>query len=164
MNFESRFRAVGYRCAIVGLAAIAVGTGFTTAAIAQDFPLVSGVPFGQLPYEFDNAFFSNGRNFYGNRNVRGQLKFLFGPFPENSIARDGKEVNELYREVLHKQVNSGPIIRTIDLPNPFQYSVRNLPAPPVVLPNEVAPPIIVLPPAPQPDNRPIPQKPVPGLW
>lgn len=166
MNFESRSMAIGCRCAIAGLAAATVGIGFSTAAIAQDFPLVSGVPFGQLPQKFDQAYFSRSPNFYGSQTLGGQLKFLFGPFPENSIARDGKAVNELYREVLYKQINSGPILRTVDLPNPFMYSVRNLPPSVVVLPNEEVPPPMTLFPQlpPQPEIKPTPQKPVPGLW
>ncbi len=165
MNFESLSMSIGCRCAIAGLAAATVGIGFSTAAIAQDFPLVSGVPFGQIPYEFDNAFFSNERNFYGDVSIRGQLKFLFGPFVENSIAGDGKAINKLYREVLYRQMNAGPIIRTLDLPTPFQYSVRDLPSSVVVLPNDaVPPPVTIFPQAPQPLPQPIPQKPVPGLW
>ena len=164
MNFESRFVSVGYRCAIAGLAVATVGLGFSTAAIAQDVPLVSGVPFGQLQHKFNDAYFSNERNFYGDGSIRGQLKFLFGPFVENSIARDGKAVNEVYREVLYRQMNAGPIIRTVDLPNPFQYSLRNLPSSVVVLPNDAPPPVTLFPQAPQPLPQQIPQKPVPGLW
>ncbi|PZV14431.1 MAG: hypothetical protein DCF22_08965 [Leptolyngbya sp.] len=157
--------AISCRSAIAGLVAVTVGIGFSTAAIAQDFPLVSGVPFGQLPQKFDNAFFQRSPNFYGSQTLGGQLKFLLGA-PENSIARDGKAVNELYREVLYKQINAGPIIRTLDLPSPFPYSVRNLPASVVVMPNESAPPPVVIFPeaAPQPLPQAMPQKPVPGLW
>lgn len=164
MNFESRFIAIGCRSAIAGLVAATVGIGSSTATIAQEFPLVSGVPFGEIPQKFDDAFFSNGRNFYGSRTLGGQLKSLFGPFPENNIARDGKAINELYREVLYKQINAGPIIRTLDLPTPFQYSVRDLPSSVVVLPNDTAPPPVILFPQPLPEVKPIPQSPVPGLW
>jgi hypothetical protein len=165
MNFESRFITIGCRSAIAALAVTTVGIGVSTAAIAQDFPLVSGVPFGQIPQEFNDAFFGNSRNFYGSQALGGQLKFLFGPFVENSIARDGRAINKVYQEVLYKQINAGPIIRTVDLPNPFQYSVRDLPPSVVILPNDTAPPPVVLfPQAPPPEVKPIPQSPVPGLW
>jgi len=164
MNFESHFIAISCRSAIAGLAAATVGIGFSTAAIAQEFPLVSGVPFGQVSQEFYDAYFGNSRNFYGNQTFGRQLKFLFGPFSENNIARDGKAINELYREVLYKQINAGPIIRTVDLPTPFQYSVRDLPASVVILPNEAPPPVMLFPQAPQSIPSPAPQKPVPGLW
>ncbi len=165
MNFESLSRSIGCRCAIAGLAAATVGIGFSTTAIAQDFPLVSGVPFGQIPRQFNDAFFTREPDFYGDRSIGGQLKFLFGPFVENSITRDGRAVSELYREVLYRQMNAGPIIRTVDLPTPFQYSVRDLPASVGLLPNDaVPPPVTIFPQAPQPLPQPIPQKPVPGLW
>jgi hypothetical protein len=167
MNFESRFMAIGCQSAIAGLVAATVGIGFSTAAIAEDFPLVSGVPFGQISQKFYDAYFSHSPNFYDSRALGGQIQYLFGPFPENSIARDGKAINELYRAVLYKQINAGPIIRTADLPTPFQYSVRDLPASIVAIPNEAPPPVVIFPQAPQAPQAvpsPIPQKPVPGLW
>jgi hypothetical protein len=164
MHCESRLMTMGCRCAIAGLAVVAVGTSFSRAAIAEDLPLVSGVPFGEIPQKFNDAYFSHERNFYGDRTLGGQLKFLFGPFVENSITRDGKAVNEVYREVLNQQMNAGPIIRTVDLPNPFVYSVRNLPTSVVIIPNDVPPPVTIFPQAPQPLPKPMPQKPVPGLW
>ncbi|MBM0742657.1 hypothetical protein JOY44_13725 [Phormidium sp. CLA17] len=162
--------SIGCRCAIAGLAAATVGIGFSAAAIAQDVPLVSGVPFGQVSNKFDDAFFKRGPSFYGTSTLGGQLKVLLGPFSENNIARDGRSVNEVYREVLYKQLNAGPIIRTLDLPNPYPYSVRDLPESVVVLPNEAAPtPVVIFPQATQAPQAPqpvpaAPQKPVPGLW
>lgn len=159
---------VGSKCMIAGLAAITFSTALSTAAIAvdeQDFPVVQGVRFGQTTYEFENTFFSHDRDYYINRTFKGQLKRIFGPFPENSMARDGSDVHNLYQETFFKQMNSGPIIRTIDLPSPFQYSLRTLPPPVVVSPVEVTPPpVVVTPPEPVAPVTPPPAKPVPALW
>jgi hypothetical protein len=157
---------IGSKCAIAGCVFLALSVVSSTAAIAvddEDFPLVQGVRFGQIPYEFENAFFSHNRDFYRNRSFTGQLKRIFGPFPENSTARDGRAVNELYLRTQFQQMNSGPILRTVDLPTPFQYSLRTLPPPVVVAPIEVIPAPIVPPVAPAP--LPVqPTRPVPALW
>lgn len=166
MKSGNFYVGIGSKGLIVGLAAVSLSAVFSTAAIAvddEDFPVVQGVRFGQIPYEFENAFFSNDRDYFRNRSFPGQLKRIFGPFPENSMFRDARNVNQLYQETFYKQMNSGPILRTIDLPSPFQYSLRTLPPPAVVAPVEVSPPpIVVTPPAPV---APAPTPgPVPALW
>ena len=158
---------VASKCAIAGFAAMSLVTVFSPAAIAVDpeeFPLFQGVRFGEIPYRFEQEFFSNSPDFATNRTLTGQLKRIFGPFPENSFFRDARAVNELYLETQYKQMNSGPIIRTVDLPSPFQYSLRTLPPPAVVAPIEaVPPPTVIAPPAPAP--APVaPARPIPALW
>ena len=170
MKFGHFWIQVGYQCAIAGLVALPLSVGFAHQAIAgsDDFPVLpQGVRFGEIPYEFENQFFSNGRDFVSNRTFKGQLKRWFGPFPENSINRDSKAVQGLFRDTLYHQLNSGPVLRTVDLPNPFQFSLRTLPPPPVVTPVEVIPPPIVDRPLPVvPEDRPAatPAKPIPALW
>lgn len=167
MKIGDFYVGMGARWAIAGLAITLLPAGFCRDAIAQsneEFPVVQGVRFGQVTHEFENAFFSNNRDFAGNRTLTGQLKRIFGPFPENSMFRDARAVNELYRETFFKQMNSGPILRTIDLPSPFQSSLRTLPPPVVVAPIE-PPPIVVTPPV-VPPIAPAPPaaRPVPALW
>lgn len=165
MNVSRLSIGMGAKCAIAGCAILALSALSSPAAIAVDdeeFPLVQGVRFGQIPYEFENTFFSNNRDYYRNRTLPGQLKRIFGPFPENSMFRDARAVNKLYLETQFQQMNSGPILRTVDLPSPFQYSLRTLPPPVVVAPIEVTP-LPIAPPAPAPIVPP-PSRPVPALW
>jgi len=159
---------IGSKCVIAGCAMITLSAIMGSAAIASDeddFPIVQGVRFGQIAHEFEDEFFSHDRDYYRNRSFPGQLKRIFGPFPENSMFRDAKAVNELYLETQFKQMNSGPILRTVDLPSPFQYSLRTLPPPVVVAPVEVAPVPIIPPVESVAPLTPVqPPKPVPALW
>ncbi len=180
MKFESRFISIACPCAIAGLTALSLSTILSSGAIAQvvvtdgsqstNFPTVGGVPFGQVYNEFTDAYFSHGRNYFGSTNIPGQLKVIFGlpGFPEDSAARDGREVNQVYQATMYRQLNSGPIVRTLDLPTPFPASIRTLPPPVVAIPVQaVEPPLM----APPPMARPLPQTspakpagPVPALW
>lgn len=157
----------GGHWAIAVVAATAVVPLLGVAAIAndvEDVPFIQGVQFGSVPFQFEHEFFSNSREYSRNRTLPGQLKRIFGPFPENSMSRDQRNVHQLYLETQYKQMNSGPIIRTVDLQNPFQASLRTLPPPVVaapipplgVQPPIVAPPVAV-PAVPTP-------APVPALW
>jgi hypothetical protein len=172
MKFTRRVAQVSWMFAIAGLAGSAVSTLFISTAFAadpnedhSDAPLVTGVRFGEILNEFDDAYFSHDRTFYRNRTLPGQAKYLIGPFPENEIAKDGKDVNKLYREVLYRQMNAGPIIRTADLPTPFPFSIRTLPASSVsASPIEVTPAPAFVPSAVNPPVAPPAQGPVRGLW
>lgn len=167
---RSCFVRVGYQCAIVAIGVTTLSAIMSTAAIAddpEDFPLFQGVRFGEVTNEFERTFFGHNRNYYDTRKTPGQLKRIFGPFPENSMYRDAEDVQRLYRETFYKQMNAGPIIRTIDLPTPFQSSLRTLPAPVVVAPVQVVEPPVFTPEPVTPiaPTAPVaPQKPVPGLW
>jgi hypothetical protein len=166
MKFGSQFIRLSCQCAVVGFTVATASTLFAPMAKAGDvdnenFPVVQGVRFGQIPYEFEQTFFSHDRDYYRNREILGQFKWLFGPFTENSMAKDGKDVNKLYQRTMFQQMNSGPIVRTLDLPSPFSYSVRTLPPPVVAVPVEVVPAPIA-PAVPQAPASP--QKPVPALW
>ncbi len=169
MRFGRFLADVGHRCAIASLATLSLSACLATGAIARevdDFPVLpQGVRFGEIPYEFENQFFSHDRDYVRNRSFTGQLKRIFGPFPENSMNRDSKATYQLYRETFYKQMNSGPVLRTVDLPSPFQYSLRTLPPPPVVAPIEVVPPPAAIEvPTPIAPSKPVAPKPVPALW
>lgn len=129
---------------------------------------------------FDDAFFDHDRDFFKNRSFPRQVDLLIGigGFPENEISRDGRSVNNLYREVLARQMASGPIIRVFDLPSPFCQSLRTIPVPPSCLINgcpSVGCPVVaqpVVPPSsvpsviesvPPTETQP-PQQQIPALW
>lgn len=86
-----------------------------------------------IPEVFNRAFFDESGDFYRNRSIPRQIQYFFGPgipgrnFPEMEIARDGRQINRLYRQVLEQQLSSGPVIRTPDLPNPFDTSLLRQP-------------------------------------
>jgi hypothetical protein len=175
MKFGSRFISIACPCAIAGLTVLSFSTILSSSAIGQvvvsdegrytTFPTVGGVPFGQVLYEFNDVYFGHDHNYYRNRTLGGQLKNIFGPFTENSMMRDGKAINKMYNETLYRQMNAGPIVRTLDLPSPFSSSLRTLPPPaPVAIPVQaVEPPLFSPPPAARP-LPPAPAGPVPALW
>jgi hypothetical protein len=173
MKFGSRFISIACPCAIAGLAVVSVSTILSTGAMAQvyvggspdsTFPTVGGVPFGQVYNQFTEAYFSHARNYFGSANIPGQLKTIFGVpnFPENSASGDAKATFETYQATMYRQMNAGPIIRTLDLPTPFPASLRTLPPPVVAIPiPAVEPPLY------PPMARPVPttpEQPVPALW
>ena len=86
-----------------------------------------------LDEAFNRAFFRDSGNFYQNRTLQGQFEYMFGPgvpgragFPDLTIERDAERVNKLYMYALDQQVSSDPILRSPDLPNPFNSSLRQL--------------------------------------
>jgi len=128
---------------------------------------------GTIPAGLIEAYFSNDRDFYTNRTPPRQFDYIFGGtagYPENQIYRDGRAINAWYDEVLARQLFTGPLLRTPDLPNPFNESVRNLPLgqastaplPPQSRPS--FPPVIEEVPSTRPSVAPPTQGPVPALW
>lgn len=113
---------------------VAVATGFPFAAIAE--PTSSSQPSGKetISETFNRAFFKNDPDFFRNRSFGRQLDFILGTpslrgnsFPENEISRDAEVVDIVYQDGLEQQVSSGPIIRTRDLPNPYETSILRSP-------------------------------------
>lgn len=90
-----------------------------------------------LPEAFERAFFQESGDFYHNRQIPRQINYIIGVgapwgagFPDLELERDAKRITNLYRELMEIQVSSDPVIRTPDLPNPFNSSVRLQSAPP----------------------------------
>ncbi|HEY9598931.1 MAG TPA: hypothetical protein V6D33_14800 [Cyanophyceae cyanobacterium] len=84
-----------------------------------------------LPELFNRAFFNESGDFYETRRIPSQIKMIIGPglfegarFPDLEIERDARLINVLYQDVLDQQVSSDPVIRTPDLANPFDTSLR----------------------------------------
>ena len=53
------------------------------------------------------------------------FSFLQPGYPEHNAKRDFKKVDILYSDIMHQQVASDPVIRTPDLANPFNSSIRS---------------------------------------
>jgi hypothetical protein len=107
-------------------AVVASSTMIAATATAQERPVFR--PRVSVPDAVDQAFYgSTGNNF---QDVRKPIESLVGvpSFPENLIARDGARINRIFRDLLNQQVSSDPIIRTPDLPNPYDASILTLPS------------------------------------
>ncbi|XHX79184.1 MAG: hypothetical protein RBJ76_04425 [Stenomitos frigidus ULC029] len=160
---------ISYKGTIIGLAVIALSTVSASAVSAQqnfDLP-TTGVP-NNIPDQLDKVQFSNDRDYFRNRSLPRQVSYIFGPgilirnsFPENEIARDGKAIFEFYQDMLARQMSSRSVIRTPDLPNQFNLSIRELPVETALPPTTTLSPIDSTPPRPTP----LPARPqVPALW
>lgn len=110
------------------LIVMAAATGFQGVAIAQQ---TSGTqPIDEtLADTFERTFFNNDPNFFRNRSLGRQLNWMFGVngFAENEINRDATELHDLLRTSLKRQNSSDRVIRTRDLPNPFNSSILSSP-------------------------------------
>ncbi|MBW4539159.1 MAG: hypothetical protein KME43_08420 [Myxacorys chilensis ATA2-1-KO14] len=99
-------------------------TFIAIAATAQEQRAPVFNPREVIPDAVDKAFYGSEDTF-PNRNFARAAESLIGVtgYPENLIARDGERVHRLYRDLLTQQTSSDPLIRTADLPNPYNTSV-----------------------------------------
>lgn len=81
--------------------------------------------------EFNRAFRRGSGDYFRNRQLAEQVGDLLGipSFPDQAISQDNKNINKLYRQLMEEQFNSTPIIRTPDLPSPYDSSIMSSPAP-----------------------------------
>jgi len=106
-------------------------TVFTSAAVAQEQVSVSDrISTETLNDAFNRALYTNSGNFFREQGLLNQTNTILGQgsivrnsFAENRIARDARLVNLLYRDALQQQASDGPLIRTPDLPTPYDTSV-----------------------------------------
>jgi hypothetical protein len=110
---------------LIGVGVIAASTLFAVAAQAQGRPAAFR-PREAVPDAMDRAFDSAVSDFRGPK-LTVQTMIGTGSFPENAVARDGEHIHRLYRDLLNQQVSNDPIIRTADLPNPYNTSILTLP-------------------------------------
>lgn len=106
----------------------AVATSIPNVATAQDAPVFR--PRETVPNTIDRAYFGKPGEF-SDRNPLRSTQLLIGTpfgFPENQISRDAERIHRLYTDLINQQVSSDPIIRTADLPNPYNLSVLTLPS------------------------------------
>jgi hypothetical protein len=75
------------------------------------------------------ALFEQSGDIYRNRGIDRQATLLFGlSFPEHEYFNDAQKVERLYREGMRQQGANDGVVRTADLPNPFDTSIRTNPA------------------------------------
>ncbi len=106
----------------------AVATSISDAATAQDAPVFR--PRETVPTTINRTYFGKLGEF-SDRNPLRSTQLLIGTpfgFPENQISRDAERLHRLYTDLINQQVSSDPIIRTADLPNPYNFSVLTLPS------------------------------------
>ncbi|MER3432932.1 MAG: hypothetical protein C4288_05740 [Leptolyngbya sp. ERB_1_1] len=120
VRIKSLIRAIGFSAASSLIA---------MSAIAQDSSSQVFRPNETVPNAVNRAFYGSLGEFSDRNPLRSTQTILGTPFgfPENQISRDGERLHRLYVDLLNQQVSSDPLIRTADLPNPFNLSVQTLP-------------------------------------
>lgn len=118
---------------LTGALAIFTTVCVGSAATAQPAPNNQSPQNGTLSDRFEQVFFANDRDFSANRSFLRQLDFIIGigspntGFVENEINADTKAITALYKDALLQQGSSDPIVRTRDLPNPYDTSILQYP-------------------------------------
>ncbi len=109
------------------LVLVTAAIGFTSAAIAEPISSTPSRGDETISERFGQTLFENEPDFYRNRSLGSRIDLIFGlnSFPDRKIRRDGELVDRLYQNALKQQDASQPIIRTPDLPNPYDTSVLN---------------------------------------
>ena len=142
------------------------------AAIAQEQrPRVDATIFPNVVTTLEeqalDTFYSNDQDYLDNRSIGRQVLWIFGiRYTDHEIVDDGKAIQSFVQEAWDEQNSNTAVIRTMDLPNPFQSSLlleSGIPPedfPPTTFQQPIAPPPPVASPAPQ-FFRP---EPVPALW
>lgn len=109
----------------------AVSSLLATAVKAQTTSGYEPVRIETLPDAFNRAYSEESGDIFRNSSIKSQINHIIGAglpgrasFPDLQIERDAKRINILYRDALEQQVSSDPIIRTPDLSNPFNTTLR----------------------------------------
>lgn len=113
--------------ALVLAAASSLGASRAMAQTEIEYVEFEPVRLETIPEAFNRTFFDQSGTFYYNRSLWRQANYILGVtgFPDVELENDADSLNKLYHEVLEQQVSSDPIIRTPDLPNPFNNSIRS---------------------------------------
>ena len=101
---------------IAGVASVFSGTAQAEMMLSDD--------------NFEEAYFSNGKNAFVQSNFFNQLNTIVGftGFPEQHINRDAKAVYQVYQAGMAKQASMGDSMITRDLANPYDTSLRENPS------------------------------------
>ncbi len=94
--------------------------------------------FNPVADDFNRAASRSSGDAFKAQSIFGQLQFMFGvsfpwpsgsigAFPEQALSRDTRDLILLYREAFLKQYASDPVIRVVDLPNPYNTSILTQP-------------------------------------
>ncbi|MBC7822915.1 MAG: hypothetical protein H7126_03375 [Candidatus Parcubacteria bacterium] len=111
---------------VLSLMALVAASTVSTAVTAQERP-AAFKPRETIPDAVNRAFFGSSEGF---QDLKRPIEALIGipRFPENGIARDGDRLDRIYRDLLIQQAANDPLIRTVDLPNPYNTSILTLPS------------------------------------
>jgi hypothetical protein len=128
---------------------------------AAEMESVSSLNLDEL---INEAYWQNTGDFWEDTNPGGQLNTIFGwgsfplgSFPENEISRDGLLIYTIVADYFKQLQEREPTIRTRDLANPFDASIRD-----GIIDPEPEPTLV---PTPYQMNEPIPEsQPVRGLY
>lgn len=87
---------------------------------ADKFPLVQET----LAERMEEVFYTNDQPYYVNRGIPRQISsFIGASFIENEINEDARLIHEFATQMWEEQTSSTPVVRTPDLPNPYQSSL-----------------------------------------
>ncbi len=116
---------INYWVASVAIATLSTITAFQANAQERPAPFQ---PRQSVPKAVDEAFLGDNDSF-PYKNLSRPIEVLIGTpgFPENLIAKDGERIHRVYQDLLTQQVSSDPLIRTADLPNPYNSSILTMP-------------------------------------
>ncbi|MCW6038368.1 hypothetical protein K4A83_19120 [Spirulina subsalsa FACHB-351] len=108
-------------------------SSLATPALAQfiSTPIgINPIRLDPIPEAFKRALTFSSQDAFSTTFTTGrQIDFLFGlgGFPEVELNRDISLVHKMYEDVLRQQYSSGPILRSPDLQNPYNSSLRTNP-------------------------------------
>ena len=121
------------------MALSAVSAVWVSPTVAQpEVPVPPRTTLNPVADEFNKAASNASGDNFRAQSLLGQVQFIFGvgfpwpngsigAFPEQALARDTRDLILLYREAFLKQYASDPVIRVIDLPNPYNTSILTQP-------------------------------------
>lgn len=120
---------------ITVLTVSAASSLFGSVALANPVPVNYLSTFEAIPEAFNQAYYNESGSPFEASSISSQLNFIFGwrsfpegSFPENQMSRDAERLHQLFVEQMKLQNNQGPILRTRDLENPFNSSIRENPS------------------------------------
>lgn len=117
----------------------AVSTVWATPTLAQvEVPVPPRTTLNPVADDFNRAASRSSGDVFKAQSLMGQVQFIFGvgfpwpsggtgAFPEQALAADTRDLILLYRDAFLKQYASDPVIRVIDLPNPYNTSILTQP-------------------------------------
>jgi hypothetical protein len=120
---------------LTGALAILTTVCISSTAKAQTSPANEYSQYETLSDRFEQVFYTSDKEYTKNRSLGRQLDFLFGigglntSFVENEITADTKAITIFYKDELLKQGSSDRVVRTRDLPNPYDTSILQSPRP-----------------------------------
>ena len=100
------------------------------ATIASLFSLEAKAEMKSLAQEFEDAYFTKGKNAFKQSSIIGQINTIAGftGFPEQHISSDSKAVDHVYQAGMERQSATGMKMITRDINNPYDTSLRENPS------------------------------------